>query len=50
MLAPISALKPLERIYPAIWFGFWVNLATGTVLLAADATKRLTNPDFFSSK
>jgi hypothetical protein len=30
-----------------IWFGFWVNLITGSVLLAADATKRLTNPDFF---
>lgn len=45
---PRSApLKPLERMYPAIWIGFWVNLVTGTVLLAADATKRLTNPDFF---
>ena len=45
---PSSApVKPLERLYPAIWFGFWVNLVTGSVLLAADATKRLTNPDFF---
>jgi len=40
-------IKPLERLYPAIWFGFWVNLVTGSVLLAADATKRLTNIDFF---
>src|ERR1043165_6602350 len=45
---PSSApVKPLERLYPAIWFGFWVNLVTGSVLLAAGATKRLTNPDFF---
>jgi hypothetical protein len=45
---PRSApVKPLERLYPAIWIGFWVNLVTGSVLLAADATKRLTNPDFF---
>jgi len=45
---PRSApVKPLERLYPAIWVGFWVNLITGSVLLAADATKRLTNPDFF---
>ena len=45
---PASApMKPLERLYPAIWFGFWVNLVTGSVLLAADATKRLTNLDFF---
>jgi hypothetical protein len=44
---PSTPVKPLERLYPAIWFGFWMNLITGTVLLAADATKRLTNPDFF---
>lgn len=45
---PRSApIKPLERLYPAIWFGFWINLITGSVLLAADATKRLTNLDFF---
>ena len=42
-----APVKPLERLYPAIWAGFWVNLITGSVLLAADATKRLTNPDFF---
>jgi len=44
---PSTPVKPLERLYPAIWFGFWMNLITGSVLLAADATKRLTNPDFF---
>ena len=45
---PRSApVKPRERLYPAIWAGFWLNLITGSVLLAADATKRLTNPDFF---
>ena len=42
-----TPVKPLERLYPAIWVGFWINLITGSVLLAADATKRLTNPDFF---
>ena len=44
---PSTPVKPLERLYPAIWFGFWVNLITGSVLLAADATKRFTNVDFF---
>jgi hypothetical protein len=39
-------VKPLERMYPLMWFGFWINLVTGTVLLVADATTRLTNPDF----
>ena len=42
-----TPVKPLERLYPVIWFGFWINLITGSVLLVADATKRLTNPDFF---
>ena len=42
-----APIKPLERLYPAIWMGFWVNLVTGSVLLVAEATKRLTNPDFF---
>lgn len=40
-------LKPLERLYPVMWLGFWVNLVTGSVLLVASASARLTNPDFY---
>ncbi len=40
-------VKPLERFYPLMWFGFWINLVTGSVLLIADASSRLTNPDFY---
>jgi hypothetical protein len=40
-------VKPLERLYPLMWFGFWINLITGSVLLVADASTRLTNPDFY---
>jgi len=40
-------IKPLERLYPLMWFGFWVNLVTGSVLLIADATTKLINPDFY---
>ena len=40
-------IKPLERLYPLMWFGFWINLVTGSVLLVADASSRLTNPDFY---
>ena len=43
---PKIPLRPLERLYPLIWIGFWVNAATGTVLLIADATTKLTNWDF----
>jgi hypothetical protein len=40
-------VKPLERLYPLMWFGFWINLITGSVLLVADASTRLSNPDFY---
>ena len=45
-LTPSMALKPLERLYPVIWAGFWLNLVTGTMLLMADATTKLRNPTF----
>lgn len=45
--APKTPVKPLERLYPLIWLGFWLNAATGTVLLIADATTKLTNTDFY---
>jgi hypothetical protein len=40
-------IKPLEKLYPLMWVGFWINLVTGSVLLVADASTRLTNPDFY---
>lgn len=40
-------VKPLERLYPLMWFGFWINLITGSTLLVADASTRLSNPDFY---
>jgi hypothetical protein len=43
---PKTAVKPLDRLFPLIWWGFWINAATGTVLLIADATTKLTNWDF----
>ena len=46
-LAPKLPLAPLEKFLPILWIGFWVNAVTGTVLLAADATTKMTNPDFF---
>jgi hypothetical protein len=44
---PKMPLKPLERLYPTMWVGFVINLITGTALLIADATTRLTNWDFY---
>jgi hypothetical protein len=46
-LAPALPLAPLEKFFPLLWIGFWVNAVTGTILLAADATTKVTNPDFY---
>lgn len=46
-VAPKTALPPLERLYPLLWWGFWVNAATGTALLLAAASTKLINPVFY---
>jgi hypothetical protein len=40
-------IKPLERLIPLAWAGFWINAVTGTTLMIADATTKLTNYDFY---
>jgi hypothetical protein len=42
-----TPLRPLDKYFPLIWAGFWLNAVTGTLLLMADATAKLTNPDFY---
>jgi hypothetical protein len=46
-IAPAIPIRPLERLYPIMWCGFAINLATGSALVIADASTKLTNPDFF---
>src|SRR5262247_4671973 len=46
-LAPALPLAPMERFFPLLWVGFWVNAFTGVILLAADATTKAMNPDFY---
>ena len=46
-LAPAIRLAPLEKYLPILWFGFWINAITGTLLLIADASAKMTNPDFW---
>ena len=45
-LVPALPLAPLQKFFPVVWTAFWLNAITGTILLAADATTKLTNPDF----
>ena len=40
-------LLSLRRYYRAMWAGFWVNAASGILLLIAYPTKALTNPVFY---
>jgi hypothetical protein len=40
-------LAPMESFYRLMWAGFWVNAVSGTLLLMADATTKLTNRVFY---
>ena len=40
-------MAPLKAFYRVIWIGFWIQLASGTLLLIAYPTKAFTNPDFY---
>ena len=40
-------LSPLKGLYSIIWIGFWIQVASGSLLLIAYPTKALTNPNFY---
>jgi hypothetical protein len=40
-------IKPMDKFYPIMWTGFWINAVSGTLLVAIDATYRLTLPVFY---
>ena len=42
------AARPVETLYPVIWIGFSINLASGLLLLVAYPTKALTDPVFYA--
>ena len=46
-VSPKTAVPPLERLYPLMWCGFWVNAVTGTGLLLANAATRLLDYTFY---
>jgi hypothetical protein len=37
----------IRRFMPVLWFGFWLNTASGVALLIGYPTKALTNPVFY---
>lgn len=44
---PAVPMKPFDRVFPVLWVAFGVNAVTGTMMLVADATTKLTTPDFY---
>jgi hypothetical protein len=44
---PAVPIKPFERAFPLLWFGFGINAVSGTMMLVADATTKLTSLDFY---
>jgi hypothetical protein len=46
-LWPRTSLKPLERLYPVMWFGFWINLFSGVSIFLKDASIYGRNYDLY---
>jgi hypothetical protein len=44
---PAAPMKPFARMFPWLWVAFGVNAITGTMMLVADATNKLTSLDFY---
>jgi hypothetical protein len=47
-VAAFVPLMELRRFFPIIWAAFWLNAASGVVLLIGYPTKALTNPVFYT--
>jgi hypothetical protein len=46
--APQIPLAPLERLFPVMWAGFWVNAISGVALFVADASTKGTTSVFMA--
>jgi len=44
---PAGPIKPFGRMFPLLWVAFGINAVTGSMMLVADATIRLTSLDFY---
>ena len=44
---PAVPIKPFARMFPLLWVAFGLNAVTGTLMLLADATIKLTTLDFY---
>src|SRR6202035_5803608 len=44
---PALPIKPFARLFPVLWVAFGINAVSGTMMLVADATTKLTSLDFY---
>ena len=44
---PAGPIKPFGRVFPLLWVAFGINAVSGTMMLVADATTKLTTLDFY---
>src|ERR1700691_3577520 len=44
---PAGPIKPFARMFPLLWVAFGINAVSGTMMLVADATTKLTTLDFY---
>ncbi len=44
---PAGPIKPFGRMFPLLWVAFGINAVSGTMMLVADATTKLTTLDFY---
>jgi|SRR5665213_800879 len=40
-------IKPLDKLFPILWTGFFINAVSDTILLAIDATYKFTSGIFW---
>jgi hypothetical protein len=45
--APQLPLRPIERLFPFMWVGFWINTVSGAMLLGAAATTKAVSGVFW---
>ena len=45
--APALPLAPMGKFLRLVWIGLCINAVTGTIIAAADAVNKFTNPDFY---
>lgn len=45
--APTLPFAPMERWFPVMYIGFWINTISGIVLFMVYPTKALVNPGFY---